>query len=175
MVHKKKIVLLIAVLFTVLFAGTPFAETKKGKSFLWSFESGSNTIYLLGSIHVLNKASYPLPEEVEHVYNCCERMVFETDLDSMNSSSMQGKMLRRGMYPDKQTLSGSISAETYGMLRKKLEDAGLSILPFEQFRPWMVALTLAGSEMLRLGFDPIPPVAPRALKPAANRATRSRT
>lgn len=156
--HKKKFNLLTAILialfFTLLFVNTPFAETKTGKSFIWSFESGNNTIYLLGSIHVLNKASYPLPEEVEDIYNCCRRIVFETDLDSMNDSSLQGKMLRRGMYPKGQTLSGNISAETYEMLRKKLEASGLSILQFERFRPWMVALTLTGSEMIRLGFDP---------------------
>ena len=63
-------------------------------------------------------------------------------------------MLRRGMYPKGQKLSGNISSETYEMLRKKLEASGLSILQFDQFRPWMVALTIAGSEMIRLGFDP---------------------
>ena len=95
-----------------------------------------------------------LPEEVEDIYNCCRRIVFETDLDSMNDSSLQGKILRRGMYPKGQTLSGNVSAETYEMLRNKLEVSGLSILQFERFRPWMVALTLTGSEMIRLGFDP---------------------
>ena len=99
---------------------------------------------------MLNKESYPLPEEVENIYNCCRRIVFETDLDSMNDSSLQAKMMRRGMYPKGQKLSSNISSETYEMLRKKLEAAGLSILQFERFRPWMVALTLAGSEMIRL-------------------------
>lgn len=158
MLHKKKLNLLTAILtavfLTLLFVSTPFAETKTGKSFIWSFESGNNTVYLLGSIHVLNKASYPLPVEVENIYNCCSRIVFETDLDSMNEGPLKEKMLRRGMYPKGQTLSGNISAETYDMLRKKLEASGLSILQFERFRPWMVALTLAGSEMIRLGFDP---------------------
>jgi len=158
MLYKKKskfmTAIIMAVLLTLLFVNTPYAETKKGKSFIWSFESGNNTIYLLGSIHVLNKESYPLPEEVEKMYDCCRKIMFETDLDSMNDISVQGKMLRRGMYPTGQSLSGNISAETYEMLRKKLEASGLSILPFDQFRPWMVALTLAGSEMLRLGFDP---------------------
>ena len=158
MSYKKKLkfitAIVISVLLPLLFISTPFAETKKEKSFIWSFESGNNTIYLLGSIHVLNKASYPLPEEVEHIYNCCGRVVFETDLDSMNGSSLQAKMMRRGMYPDGQKLSDNISTETYEMLGKKLETTGLSIQQFERFRPWMVALTLAGSEMIRLGFDP---------------------
>jgi len=154
MLHKKKIYFLIAVFLTLLFVSNPLAKTKTGKSFIWSFESGNNTIYLLGSIHVLNKESYPLPEEVENIYNCCRRIIFETDLDSMNEGSLQEKILRRGMYPKGQTLSGNISAETYEMLRKKLEASGLSIQHFERFRPWMVALTITGSEMIRLGFDP---------------------
>ncbi len=158
MLYKKKskfmTAMLAAVLLTLLFVSAPFAGTKKGKSFIWSFKSGKNTIYLLGSIHVLNEGSYPLPDEVENMYDCCRKIVFETDLDSMNDGSMQGKMLRRGMYPEGQTLSGNISADTYELLRKKLEVSGLPILQFDRFRPWMVALTLAGSEMIRLGFDP---------------------
>ena len=152
--YKKKIYLLIVVYLALLFTSIPLADAKTGNSFIWSFKSGDNTVYLLGSIHVLNKESYPLPEEIENIYNCCRRIVFETDLDSMNDSSMQGKMLRRGMYPKGQTLSGNISSETYEMLRTKLETSGLSILQFDQFRPWMVALTITGSEMIRLGFDP---------------------
>jgi uncharacterized protein YbaP (TraB family) len=154
MLHKKKIYFLIAVFLTLLFVSIPLADAKTGNSFIWSFESGDNTVYLLGSIHVLNKASYPLPEEVENIYNCCRRIVFETDLDSMNEGSLQEKILRRGMYPKGQTLSGNISAETYEMLRKKLEASGLSIIQFERLRPWMVALTITGAEMIRLGFDP---------------------
>lgn len=153
MLFKKKTYLLITLYFTLLLVSIPFADAKTGNSFIWSFKSGDNTVYLLGSIHVLNKESYPLPEEIENIYNCCRRIVFETDLDSINESSMQGKMLRRGMYPKGQTLSDNISSETYEMLRRKLETSGLSILPFEQFRPWMVALTITGSEMIRLGFD----------------------
>ena len=152
--YKKKICIFIAVYFTLLFLSIPFAGAKTGNSFIWSFASGDNTVYLLGSIHVLNKGSYPLPEEIKNIYNCCRRIVFETDLDSMDDSSMQGKMLRRGMYPKGQTLSDNISSETYEMLREKLETSGLSILQFDQFRPWMVALTITGSEMIRLGFDP---------------------
>ncbi len=154
MFHKKKLIIVIAVVLTFLSASPPFAGTDTGKSFIWSFESGNNTIYLLGSIHVLNQDSYPLPDVVENIYDCCRRIVYETDLDSMNNTSMQAKMLRRGMYPKGQTLSDNISPETYEMLRKKLEASGLPILPFEQFRPWMAALTLTGAEMIRLGFDP---------------------
>jgi hypothetical protein len=154
MFHKKIIYLLMAVFITLFFVSPSFAETKTGKSFIWSFESGNNTVYLLGSIHVLNRESYPLPEKVENIYNCCRNMVFETDLDSMDNSSLQQKMLRQGMYPKGQSLSGNISTDTYALLKKRLEASGLSIMQFERFRPWMVALTITGAEMIRLGFDP---------------------
>ncbi len=154
MLYKKIINLFLAIVFTLLFVDAPFAGSKTGKSFIWSFESGDNTVYLLGSIHVLNHESYPLPAEVENIYNCCRNVVFETDLDSMNDSSLQQKILRRGMYPEGQSLSGNISTDTYELLKKRLEISGLSILQFDRFRPWMVALTLTGTEMIRLGFDP---------------------
>ncbi|UCH82420.1 MAG: TraB/GumN family protein [Nitrospiraceae bacterium] len=154
MLHKNKLLFLTSVLLTLLFITSAFAESKNGKSFIWTFESGNNTVYLLGSIHVLNRESYPLPEEIEQIYSCCSKVVFETDLDSMDDSSLQAKMLRRGMYPRGRSLSGNVSADTYALLKRRLEASGLSIVQFEHFRPWMVALTLTGTEMIRLGFDP---------------------
>jgi uncharacterized protein YbaP (TraB family) len=152
--NKKIINIVFAVFLTVSFTGSSLAATKTSRSLIWSFKSGATTVYLAGSIHVLRKESYPLPEEIENIYDCCRRIVFETDLDATNDGSLQARMMRRGMYPGGKSLSGNISPETYNMLKKKLEVSGLSIKQFDKLRPWMAALTLAGSEMIRLGFDP---------------------
>ena len=131
--------------------GSPAAVKKH---FLWSVETKRNTIYLLGSIHLLKKDSYPLPRVIESVYDCCPKLVFETDLDGMNSPEMQSLMIKSGLYPQGQTLTRHISRETYTLLDRKLKQSGLSVSRIDQFRPWFAAQAIASSELLRLGFEP---------------------
>jgi uncharacterized protein YbaP (TraB family) len=128
------------------------ADTKR--HFLWSVESENNTIYLLGSIHFMKKDSYPLPEAVESIYDCCSTVVFETDLDGMKDPHSQMNIMKKGLYPSGHTLSRNISSRTYELLRQKMTDMGLPVSQFEPFKPWMVSLTIASAEILRLGFEP---------------------
>jgi len=127
----------------------------KGKNnFLWSIETGKNTIYLMGSLHVLKSDSFPLGKEIEEAYIDCKKIVFETDLDSVNDPGFQAKMITLGLYPDGQTLEQNVSKETYRLLEKKVLAAGLSIAQFDRLKPWVCALALTFMEFKRLGFDP---------------------
>ncbi len=134
------------------------AESGKGtdtnKHFLWSVETGKNTVYLMGSIHVLKRESYPLPEQIEQIYGCCRKLVFETDMDAMSDPSTQEMIVNRGLYPEGEGLSKNIPAGTYELLKKRLALTGLSPVQVERFRPWFAAMTITSLEILRLGFDP---------------------
>jgi len=125
-----------------------------GKHLLWAVHSKNNTVYLLGSIHVLKKDSYPLPDAIEKIYGCCSKVVFETDLDGMNDPASQNKMKRLGSYPRGQTLSKNISAQTYELLKKRMAAANVQLERLEPFRPWFVALAITALEIQRLGYDP---------------------
>ncbi len=129
-------------------------KTETQKDFVWSVESGRNTVYLLGSIHVLRPDSYPLPPAIENIYNCCITIVFETDFEGENDPAKQSSIIQRGLYPAGQTLSENISRQTYKLLQDRFKASGLSSSKFEKFRPWIVAQTVAGMEFIRLGLDP---------------------
>ncbi len=129
-------------------------NSKSGKHLLWSVESDRGTVYLLGSIHLMKKDSYPLPIAIENIYNCCSTIVFEADLNGMNDPAVQAKMMQTGLYPPGETLSGNISGNTFALLQERLQGSVLSADNLEQYRPWLVAQTIAGLEFLRLGFDP---------------------
>ena len=45
--------------------------------FLWRVDGESSTVYLMGSIHVLKKSSYPLAPLYEYVYDECDQLVVE--------------------------------------------------------------------------------------------------
>jgi uncharacterized protein YbaP (TraB family) len=124
------------------------------KSCLWSVRSGSNTVYLLGSLHVLKSDDYPLPAAIEKAYSSSQKLVFETDLSAMSDANLQAQMLTMGLYPEGESLSRNLSGGTLDMLQTKLTDMGMPIQQFERFKPWLIALTLATFELQRLGYSP---------------------
>lgn len=154
---RRSLIVAVIIVLVCTFVNAPSAQAVQNdqrRHFLWSVETGKNTVYLMGSIHVLGKDSYPLPEKIESIYGCCRKMVFETDLQGMNDPQSQIKIMKLGLYPAGQTLSQNISRQTYELLEKKLAAAGLPIARFEQFRPWFAAMTITSVEILRLGFNP---------------------
>jgi uncharacterized protein YbaP (TraB family) len=72
----------------------------------------------------------------------------------MKKPAVQSMMMKLAMYPEGQTLSNNMPENTYTLLREKLHDSGIPIERFEQFKPWFIAITLAGLELERMGFDP---------------------
>jgi uncharacterized protein len=130
-------------------AGKP--QTKHS---LWKVEGRTNALYLFGSIHFLKKEFYPLPQPIEDAYKQAQVVVFEVDLGEMEAPENQVKMVQIGQYPEGQTLKGNLSQETYAKLEAYLTEAGLPAAVFDPLRPWMVAVALIGSELIKLGYDP---------------------
>ncbi|MGD9056962.1 MAG: TraB/GumN family protein [Desulfobacterales bacterium] len=130
------------------------AVEQSTKNCLWSIQTQSNKIYLLGSIHVLKQETYPLDPAIEKAYASSERIIFETDIAAMQDPAMQAKMLELGMYPAEQNLFDNIAPDTRQQLEKKMSALGLPLEAFSRFKPWFVALTLTTLELQRLGYNP---------------------
>ena len=135
------------------FVGLSFAQDS-AKSCLWSVQSETNTIYLLGSLHVLKPDAYPLATAIENAYAASQKIVFETDLAAMADPAVQMKMLTAGLYPEGQSLFQNLSAGTRQMLEKKIAELGLPAESFARFKPWFMAVTLGMLELQRMGFNP---------------------
>ncbi|MGD8961908.1 MAG: TraB/GumN family protein [Desulfobacterales bacterium] len=130
------------------------AVEQSTKNCLWSIQTQSNKIYLLGSIHVLKQETYPLDPTIEKAYASSERIIFETDIAAMQDPAMQAKMLELGMFPAEHNLFENIARDTRQQLEKKIGALGLPLEAFSRFKPWFVALTLTTLELHRLGYDP---------------------
>jgi uncharacterized protein YbaP (TraB family) len=135
------------------FVRLSFAQDS-AKSCLWSVQSETNTIYLLGSLHVLKPDAYPLATAIENAYAASQKIVFETDLAAMADPAVQMKMLTAGLYPEGQSLFQNLSADTRQMLEKKIAELGLPAESFARFKPWFMAVTLGMLELQRMGFNP---------------------
>lgn len=124
------------------------------KSSLWSIHTRTNTVYLLGSLHLLNREAYPLAPAIEKAYADSQLVIFETDIAATNGPTIQAKMLELGLYPEGETLYQNIDVPTRRLLEKYMTTLSLPSDTFAQFKPWFLALTLTILELQRLGFNP---------------------
>src|SRR5919199_387971 len=72
---------LLGILFSVALSATGLAQEK---SLLWRVRSGSNAVYILGSIHFLKKENYPLKKELEDAFQHSKKLVLEIDLEALD-------------------------------------------------------------------------------------------
>jgi uncharacterized protein YbaP (TraB family) len=130
------------------------AGAQQKKAFLWSLKTDKATVYLLGSIHLLQADAYPLDKNIEAAYKNSTRICFETDINAAQDPAYQSQMLAQGMYPEGQTLQQNISADTYRLLEKKATASGLPLVQLNRLKPWLCAVTLDALELMKMGFDP---------------------
>lgn len=152
----------MAVLALLLSASTPTARDQapaaaseaSGKNCLWKVKSSENTVFLLGSIHLLKQDAYPLNKVIESAFNNSRKLVLEVDLDTMNSAEAQQLILAKGLLPEGKTLKQTLSPETYRLVSDKVEGMGLAMETVGRLKPWLLTLTLAISKMRQLGYQP---------------------
>lgn len=139
---------------TLILFGNPFGWADSGKSCLWRIQSDDNTIYLLGSVHFLTKSSYPLPAACNQAFDESPVVVFETDIDQMDTPEFQNRIITLSLLPQGDSMQNHLSPDTYRLLADRLLQAGIEPSRFQQLKPWMAALTLATVHLAKLGFHP---------------------
>lgn len=124
------------------------------RNFLWKATSRSGgTIYLVGSVHLLPKDSYPLNPALETAFKESDLLVEEADLGEMGINA-QMALLSRGMLPSSTPLEKVLSASTYSLLTKRAADLGIPLEPLKLLKPWMIAQMLEVTQWQKAGFDP---------------------
>lgn len=117
---------------------------------VWKVSSDTSELYLGGTFHLLKPSDFPLPEEFDQAYQDSDDLVFETDIGAMQDPSVQQLIMSKGMLQGK-TLADVLSAETYQRLSQACANIGLPIDALSGFKPSIVILTIAVTEMQKLG------------------------
>lgn len=121
---------------------------------LWQVRSGNTELYLQGSVHLLKPSDYPLDPAIEQAYSACSKLIFETDLDEMQSAETMQLMLSKAHLEEGKTLKEVLNPETYKALKKPCEQVGLPLEAIQQLQPWSVATTLTLLHLQKLGLSP---------------------
>ena len=121
------------------------------KAPVWKVTNGERSLFIGGTIHLLSKQDYPLPEAFNLAFEQSAELVFETDIEGANSFATQAKFLPALMYQDGSTIESRLKPETYSKLKSFLQARKLPLSMFERFKPAGVNLTLLVMELERLG------------------------
>jgi uncharacterized protein YbaP (TraB family) len=154
---EKKTSKSFAIIFIlILFSLSVFVQDilpQPQKSFLWRIRSATNTVYVLGSLHLAKKEIYPLNQKIENAFERSEILVVEANVNDIKKVDVQ-KLMERAFYPPQDTLEKHVSIETYEWVRKEINKLGISTELINKQRPWFLSMTLVTLESLKLGLDP---------------------
>jgi len=134
-------------------AGVPGVRADTGHHTFWSVKGGHNTVYLLGSVHVLKPDDRELPPEALRAYAGAKAVVMEIDLNEATPESLLASGLGDEVLPEGQTLSAVLGPEAHAKLEARVKPLGLDMEFLEHFQPWFAAVTVVQLELSRLGFE----------------------
>jgi len=138
----------------LLFASLAFASNvlASERHSLWSVQGKHNTVYLLGSIHLL-RADEPLPAAMEAAYGKAKTLIMEIDMDDLDPLAAQATTMELGLLPEGQTLEQQIGPQAAQKLATYAQNLGVDAAMLARFRPWLAAITLTQFQMMKLGLD----------------------
>lgn len=153
--------LCLMVLLVSLLAVMPMAHARDGASagppvpLLWKVQGrDGQTVWLLGSFHLLTAADYPLAHEVDAAFADARRVVFELPPDEANSPALQAAMLRAATRKAGSSLQDELGADAWRKLGDWCARSGVPLEAMANYKPWFVGLTVSIVSMTRQGLQP---------------------
>jgi uncharacterized protein YbaP (TraB family) len=121
---------------------------------LWELHGKHNTVYLLGSIHVLRPSDYPLAPAVLEAYGNSKSVLMEVNVEEISSAQVQAEMLASAILPEGKTLPEVLGQQRYERAAALAHEVGVELSMFDQFAPWFAAEAISQLQLTQLGFQP---------------------
>ena len=145
---------IIASLLLVMVSDVALAGDEAHPVTLWRVSGEANSVYLLGSIHLLREQDLPLPTVIDDAYGDADVIVMELDMDDMDPVYAQAAFNRAGVRTDGTTLRDLMGDEAYAEAEKFAAQLDIPLEMLAQSEPWLAALTVELMMLYRIGFDP---------------------
>jgi len=133
-------------------ASAPATQQPAKHPLLWKVSDADNSVYLLGSFHLLKQDDYPLPKEVDAAFDDAESLMFEVDPREMTAPETMTTIRKYAAYEEGKSLSAVLPKQTFDKLGNLLSVTGGSVQALEQSEPWMVSLSLLLGITNAMGF-----------------------
>ena len=130
------------------------ARAEPPRPLLWKVSDADNSVYLLGSFHLLRPGDYPLAASTDLAFEDAESVVFELSPAEMNDPALGQLMAAAARREDGKRLQDTVSAETWARLETWAARRGVLLENLQGLDAWFVGLTISLMEMQTLGLDP---------------------
>src|ERR1700704_6122543 len=94
---------------------------------LWELHGKHNTVYILGSIHVLRPSDYPLAPAVLNAYGNAKSIFMEVNLAEIDSQIMQPELLASARLPEGKTLPLIMGDARYKRAQALAREVGVDL------------------------------------------------
>ena len=121
---------------------------------LWELHGKHNTVYILGSIHVLRPSDYPLAPAVLNAYGNANSILMEVNLSEIDLQGMQTELLASARLPEGKTLPAIMGDARYQRAQVLAREVGVDLGIFDAFAPWFAAEAISQMQLQQLGFQP---------------------
>jgi uncharacterized protein YbaP (TraB family) len=128
---------------------------------LWKVSDEDNSLYLLGSFHLLLPGDYPLSRDVDMALADAEKLLFEIAPEELASPQLAMQMGQAAMRTDGSTLDDQLGPGLSAKLAAwgeanaaQLAATGISVELLQRFEPWFVGMMVTIAQMKGIGFDP---------------------
>ncbi len=128
---------------------------------LWKVSDADNTVYLLGSFHLLKPDDYPLAREVDAAFADAEALLFEMAPEELTSPTLALQMGQAALRTDGSRLNSELTPAMVGKLdawsaanAATAQKLGLPPQMLQLFEPWFVGMMISIVEMTKQGLDP---------------------
>lgn len=145
----------ICTILAILCSWPAGAEDEGHPVTLWRAQGISNSIYLLGSIHLLRAEDHPLPSVIDTAYEDAEVLIMELDMDDLDSIATQQLFNQNGVLRGDTTLRDLMGEELYRQAVVAAEASDIPIDMLAKSEPWLAAITVEMMALYRIGFNPM--------------------
>jgi uncharacterized protein YbaP (TraB family) len=118
---------------------------------LWKVSDADNSVYLLGSFHLLKPDDYPLSKDVDNAFADAQALMFEVDPAEMTSPDV-AKIQKAATIADGKTLADVLPEKTWSKLQQMLQQSGTPIAQVEHVDPWMLMANIMVGTAQAMGF-----------------------
>jgi uncharacterized protein YbaP (TraB family) len=119
---------------------------------LWAIKDKDSTIYLFGTVHVLKPSTPWRSPKIAKAFQDADDVVMEIEQPE-DPATTRALRMKDGV--DRAApLSTKLKPESYAKLQAAAQGMGFPPQALEPMRPWLAALTVSLTPLLKAGYDP---------------------
>lgn len=120
---------------------------------LWELTGTKNHIMVLGSIHFLRAADYPLAPEITRAFDQADIVLMEIDMDDLDPIASAQTVAALAQDGKGHQLEELLGPDAWRAASAEAQKLGLDLAPMAPFEPWYAAIVVTQLRLSQLGFD----------------------